>query len=128
MTRHAVSRPTPRLLCLLCGLLAAVALPIPAASAQIAPERSLDELKAETLQRVAEGRYPATGLAVEDAREALSHVNSLDPDEWGKAWSAIGDPQAGHVGLAKNWSMARLSDEVAMPWIKAQMVLRATTR
>jgi hypothetical protein len=30
-------------------------------------------------------------LKVDDAREALSHINSLDRDEWAAAWSAIGD-------------------------------------
>jgi hypothetical protein len=31
------------------------------------------------------------GLKPDDAREALSHINSLDRDEWAAAWSAIGD-------------------------------------
>ena len=116
MTRHAVLRATPRLLCLLCGLLAAVALPIPAAWAQIAPERSLDELKAETLQRVAEGRYPATGLKVEDAREALSHVGSLDPDEWGKAWSAVGDRYMAEARTAAGQKAHDLYDQAFLTY------------
>jgi len=71
--------------------LAALLLSATSASAQIAPERTLDELKAETLARVERGAYPAAGLKLEDAREALGHVASLDPDQWAAAWSAIGD-------------------------------------
>ncbi|XSC47385.1 alpha/beta hydrolase family protein [Bradyrhizobium sp. RDT10] len=61
------------------------------AQTMIAPPRTLNELKEETLARVERGGYPAMGLNVEDAREALSHINSLDRDEWAVAWSAIGD-------------------------------------
>src|SRR3954467_15696709 len=58
---------------------------------QIAPERTLEELKAETLARVERGGYPAIGLKIDDAREALGKINSLDRDEWAAAWSSIGD-------------------------------------
>jgi hypothetical protein len=62
-----------------------------AAQTGIAPPRSLQELKDETLLRVERGGYPAMGLKVEDAREALAKINSLDRDEWAAAWSSIGD-------------------------------------
>jgi hypothetical protein len=57
----------------------------------LAPERTLDELKAETLSRVERNGYPAIGLKVDDAKEALANIHSLDRDEWANAWSAIGD-------------------------------------
>jgi esterase FrsA len=62
-----------------------------AAFAQIAPDRTLEELKAETLLRVERNSYPAIGLKVEDAREALAKISSLDRDQWAAAWSSIGD-------------------------------------
>jgi esterase FrsA len=67
------------------------------ALAQIAPERTLEELKAETLLRVERNGYPAIGLKVEDAREALAKINSLDRDEWAAAWSSIGDRYRGEA-------------------------------
>src|SRR5438045_6312780 len=57
--------------------------------AQIAPARTLDELKTETQARADRNAYPLTGLKPDDVREALSHINSLDRDEWAKAWSDV---------------------------------------
>ncbi len=59
--------------------------------AQIAPPRTLDELKQETQKRVDENLAPAGGMKSEDAREALSNLHSLDRDEWAAVWSAIAD-------------------------------------
>ncbi len=72
-------------------LAALVLTQVEALAQTIAPPRSLSELKDETLLRVERGMYPGAGLAVDDAREALSHINSLDRDEWAAAWSGIGD-------------------------------------
>ena len=57
--------------------------------AQVAPSRTLDELKTETQARADGNAYPLTGLKPDDVREALSHINSLDRDEWAKAWSDV---------------------------------------
>src|SRR4051794_29299330 len=54
-------------------------------------ERTWDELKAETLARAERGAYPVFGIKPEDAREALAMIGSLDPEEWGAAWMAVGD-------------------------------------
>jgi pimeloyl-ACP methyl ester carboxylesterase len=53
--------------------------------------RSWPELKAETQARVDRNRYPLHGLKPEDVREALSHIDSLDRDQWAAAFMAIGD-------------------------------------
>jgi pimeloyl-ACP methyl ester carboxylesterase len=53
--------------------------------------RTWEELKAETQARADRGAYPAFEIASADAREALDRVKSLDPEEWGAAWMAIGD-------------------------------------
>ena len=60
-------------------------------SAQIAPPRTLEELKRETQSRVDGNLVPAGGLKSEDAREALANLRSLDRDEWAAAWSAIAE-------------------------------------
>jgi pimeloyl-ACP methyl ester carboxylesterase len=59
------------------------------AGAQLAPPRTLDELKVETQARADRNAYPITGLKPDNVREALSNIHSLDRDEWAAAWSAI---------------------------------------
>lgn len=62
-----------------------------AAAAQQAPQRTLDELKAETQARADRNAYPVTGLKPDEVREALARLTSLDRDEWAKSWSVVGD-------------------------------------
>jgi esterase FrsA len=61
---------------------------------QIAPPRTLEELKAETLARADRNAYPLTGLKAEDVRKALANINSLDRDEWADAWGKVAAPYA----------------------------------
>jgi esterase FrsA len=56
--------------------------------------RTWEELKAETQARADRGAYPVFGIRPDDAREALAMIGSLDPEEWGGAWMAIGDRYA----------------------------------
>jgi hypothetical protein len=60
-----------------------------AALAQIAPTRSIEELKAETQARADRNAYPLTGLKPADVREALASITTLDRDEWASAWSKV---------------------------------------
>ena len=62
---------------------------IVAAAQQIAPQRSWPELKQETQARADRNAYPLTGLDKSEVREALSHITSLDRDEWAAAFSAV---------------------------------------
>jgi dienelactone hydrolase len=59
--------------------------------AQLAPARTLDELKAETQARADRNAYPLTGLKRDDVKEALAKITSLDRDEWAAAWGSIGE-------------------------------------
>lgn len=61
------------------------------AQAQLAPARTIDELKAETQARADRNAYPLTGLKADEVREALAKINSLDRDEWAAAWGSIGE-------------------------------------
>ena len=60
------------------------------ASAQTA-DRTIDEIKTETLARAQTGAYPALGIQPVDASDALGRIHSRDPDEWAAAWSAVAD-------------------------------------
>jgi pimeloyl-ACP methyl ester carboxylesterase len=59
----------------------------------IAPQRTLGELKEETLKRVQEKpqRSMVEGILLEDAKAALAGLRSLDRDEWAAAWITFGD-------------------------------------
>lgn len=59
--------------------------------AQQQKERTLDEIKTEALKRAENGMYPLIGLDPADVREAFSHLNSTDNDEWATAFMAVGD-------------------------------------
>lgn len=72
-------------------MLAALLLLAASSFGQLAPPRTLEELKQETQKRVDENVAPAGGLKSDDAREALANIHSLDRDEWAAAWSKIAD-------------------------------------
>ncbi len=59
----------------------------------IAPQRTLAELKEETLKRVQEKpqRTMVEGILLEDAKAALAGLNSLERDDWASAWIPFGD-------------------------------------
>jgi esterase FrsA len=83
------------------ALLAVVACSaIAAAAQQVAPPRTWPELKEETQRRADRNAYPLTGLDKEEVREALSHVNSLDRDEWAAAFSAVAQRHASAAAAA----------------------------
>src|SRR6266852_6823062 len=72
--------------------------------------RTWDELKAETQARADRGAYPVFAIKPDDARAALAMIDSLDPDEWGQAWMAIGDryaEQAQHLAAWRLYTLGR---------------------
>jgi esterase FrsA len=72
-------------------LAALLALAIAPAQAQVPPQRSLEELKAEAQERADRNAYPLTGLKPDEVHEALGRLKSLDRDEWAASWSIIGE-------------------------------------
>ena len=77
-----------------------------AASAQTT-DRTIDEIKSETLARAQTGAYPALGIQPADASDALSRITTRDPDEWAAAWSAVAD---GYMAKAKAASDPKEAD------------------
>jgi esterase FrsA len=75
------------------GLLAALLAASPDAAQTLPPERTLDELRAETLARVTETpqRSMVIGILPEDARQALAALKSTDRDDWAAAWLPYAD-------------------------------------
>jgi esterase FrsA len=79
-----------RILYLLAGFIF-IALPAGTRAQQPQKERTLDEIKTEAIKRAENGMYPLIGLDPADVREAFSHINSTDNDEWAAAFSAVAD-------------------------------------
>src|SRR5579864_3091703 len=55
------------------------------------PERTLDEIKAESIHRAENGMYPLIGLDPADVREAFASIKTRDKDEWAAAFMAVAD-------------------------------------
>ena len=70
---------------------------------QIAPPRTLDELKEEVQLRAERKADPVAALDPLEVKEALGNLKSLDRDEWAAVWSAIGDR---HLELAKTLAVS----------------------
>jgi len=68
-----------------------LALATPLAQAQIAPPRTLPELKAEIQDRADRRAYPVSQLDPAEVRKALAMIRTPARDDWSAAWSAIGD-------------------------------------
>ena len=54
-------------------------------------DRTIEEIKTETLARAQTGAYPTLGIQPADAVEALGRIRTREPDEWAAAWSAVAD-------------------------------------
>jgi hypothetical protein len=75
--------------------LLAVVLVMPiAAHAQLAPPRTLAELKAEIQLRADHQAYPETGFKADDVRAALPGLTDLAPETWARVWTPLGDRYA----------------------------------
>ena len=71
------------------GLAAAIALSLPALAQDA--DRTIAEIKTETLARAQTGAYPTLGIAPDDARDALALINTREPDDWAAGWSKVAD-------------------------------------
>src|ERR1700739_3524029 len=80
-----------------------LALGIGAAAAQPAPQRTLEELKAEAQARSDRNAYPLIGLKPDEVREALGRITKLDGDEWAASGSQIGDRYMAKKDFHQAW-------------------------
>ena len=59
--------------------------------AQDQGERTLDQIKSESIRRAQNGMYPLIGMDPADLREAFESIHSKDKDEWADAFIRVGD-------------------------------------
>jgi esterase FrsA len=60
-----------------------------ASTRELAPERSIEEVKAEALARAERRNYPMIGLAPDDVRAAFEKIHTRDRDEWAAGFCAV---------------------------------------
>lgn len=65
-------------------------------------DRTIDEIKSETLARSEQGAYPMLGIAPVDARDALALITTRDPDDWAAGWSKVADRYMERAKAATN--------------------------
>lgn len=65
-------------------------------------ERTIEELKTETQFRAEKGAYPMGGVSPDDAREALSKINTRERDDWAAGWSSVADKYMAQAKSANN--------------------------
>jgi esterase FrsA len=80
-----------RILYLLAGFIFMALAAATRAQQQPQKERTLDEIKSEAIKRAENGMYPLIGLDPADVREAFSHINTTDNDDWAAAFSSVAD-------------------------------------
>jgi esterase FrsA len=73
------------------GVLCLALLLGPTGGAQEKQERTIEEIKSEAVHRAEVGQYPLIGLDPADVKEALSHVQTKDKDEWASAFMSVAD-------------------------------------
>ena len=54
-------------------------------------ERTIEGIKTEAVHRAEVGQYPLIGLDPADVKEALSHVQTKDKDEWAAGFMGVAD-------------------------------------
>jgi esterase FrsA len=87
---------------------------LPAAGQPVA-ERTIDEIRDESIARSERAGYPLIGLSPDDVQEAFSKITSRDGDEWAAAWTSVGDKYAAR---AKDIAV-RDPAESRADWLKA---------
>jgi len=65
-------------------------------------DRTIEEIKSETLARAQTGAYPTLGIAPDDARDALALINTRNPDAWAAGWSKVADRYMEKAKAASN--------------------------
>ena len=78
--------------------------------------RSLDALKQEVLKRAERSMPPLSGIASDDAQRALSQIQSLDREEWARAWMRAADRRWERACSPDARNRAEVRDEYWQAW------------
>jgi esterase FrsA len=93
-------------------ILMATAMP---SAGQPTTDRTIDEIREESIARSERSGYPLIGLSPNDVREAFSKITSRDGDEWAAAWMSVAEKYA---AKAKDLAASDPAESRAN-WLKA---------
>ena len=65
-------------------------------------ERTIEEIKTESLARAQRGAYPLGGLDPKDVALALGHIQTRDRDEWAAGWGKVAQTYMDQAQAAKS--------------------------
>ena len=80
------------------------------------PERTLDEIKAESIHRAENGTYPLIGLDPADVREAFASIKTRDKDEWAAAFMAVADRYFNEAKSLEKTDPAKANADYVRAW------------
>ena len=79
-------------------------------------ERTIDEIKTESIRRAEVGQYPLIGLDANDVREALASVHSKDKDEWAAACMGVADRYMNEAKTIEKTDPAKANADYIRAW------------
>ncbi|HKV37946.1 MAG TPA: alpha/beta hydrolase [Blastocatellia bacterium] len=79
-------------------------------------ERTIEEIKAESISRATAGVYPLIGLDPEDVQEAFHSVHSKDSDEWAGAFSGVADRYMARAQAEENADPGKANTDYLRAW------------
>lgn len=79
-------------------------------------ERTLDEIKTESIRRAELGVYPLIGLDPADVREAFESIHSKDKDEWAAAFIKVGDKYMNEANSLAATDPAKANADYIRAW------------
>lgn len=84
--------------------------------AQQRPERTIEEIKTESIKRAENGMYPLIGLDPADVREAFASIQTKDKDEWASAFMAVADKYMAEGNSLEKTDPAKADADYVRAW------------
>ena len=79
-------------------------------------ERTIEEIKTEAVRRAEVGQYPLIGLDPADVKEAVSHVQTKDKDEWAAAFMGVADRYFNEAKSLEKTDAAKANADYIRAW------------
>jgi esterase FrsA len=86
------------------------------AFSQVAPERTIEEIKTEAVERAENGMYPLIGLDPTDVSDAFASIHTKDKDEWAAAFMAVGDKYMSQAKQLQATDPAKANADYVRAW------------
>ncbi len=84
--------------------------------AQEQGERTLDQIKSESIRRAQSGMYPLIGMDPADLSEAFESIHTKDKDEWADAFIKVGDKYMDDGNSLATTDPARANADYIRAW------------